>query len=115
MWRSPGVPNVGGVQAALRKEPLVNIAELILMVTMLPLPLLLGVFAGASRRRWWLAALVSVVAFLLAAIVPTPEAGEPRVSAGDIGFLVVVAAFITGIAALGAWLGRLVARRTAVS
>jgi uncharacterized membrane protein YhaH (DUF805 family) len=91
-----------------------NIAELVLMVTMLPLPLLLGVFVGASRRPWWSAALISVVAFLLAAIVPTPEAGESRVSSGDIGFLLVVAAFITGVAALGAWLGRRVGRRTAV-
>jgi len=93
----------------------VNVAELIMLITMLPLPLVLGVVVGARRRSWWLAALVSVVAFLLAAIVPTPEAGEARVAAGDIGFLLVVSAFVTGIAALGAWLGRLVSRRTAVS
>ena len=88
-----------------------NIAELIMLATLLPLPLLLGVFVGASRRPWWTAALISVVAFLLAAIVPTPEAGESRVAVGDIGFLLVVASFITGIAALGAWLGRVVGRR----
>ena len=89
-----------------------NVAELVMLVTLLPLPLLLGVFVGASRRPWWWAALFAVVAFLLAAIVPTPEAGEPRLAAGDIGFLLVVASFITGIAALGAWLGRRVGRRS---
>ena len=89
-----------------------NVAELVMLITLLPLPLLLGVFAGASRRPWWSAALISVVAFLLAAIVPTPEAGEPRLAAGDIGFLLVVASFITGLAALGAWLGRRVGRRS---
>jgi hypothetical protein len=93
----------------------VNIAELVLLITLLPLPLALGVFVGASRRPWWVAALASVVAFLLAAIVPTPEAGEPRVSAGDLGFLLVVGAFVIGIAALGAWLGRRVGRRTALT
>ena len=92
-----------------------NIAELIMLTTMLPLPLVLGVVVGAGRRPWWGAALVSVVAFLLAAVVPTPEAGEARVSAGDIGFLLVVSAFITGIAALGAWLGRRVGPRIAVN
>lgn len=91
-----------------------NIPEIIMLSTMLPLPIVLGVFAGASRRAWWLAALVSVVAFLAAAIAPTPEAGEARISAGDVGFLVVVSAFITGVAALGAWLGRRVSRRPAV-
>lgn len=87
-----------------------NVAELVMLITLLPLPLLLGVFVGASRRPWWSAAVISVVAFLLAAIVPTPEAGEPRLAAGDIGFLLVVASFITGLAALGAWLGRRVGR-----
>jgi hypothetical protein len=91
----------------------VNVAELVLLVTILPLPLLLGVYAGASRRPWWWAGVASVVAFLLAAIVPAPEAGEPRVAVGDIGFLVAVSAFIVGMSVLGAWVGRRVTRRSA--
>jgi 4-hydroxybenzoate polyprenyltransferase len=91
----------------------VNVAELVLLVTILPLPVLLGVYAGASRRPWWWAATASVIAFLLAAIAPSPEAGESRVAAGDIGFLVVVAAFIVGIAAAGAWVGRRLTRQSA--
>lgn len=81
-------------------------AEFVLMLAILGFPLLLGVLAGYLGRPWWWAAVVAVVLFLLAAIVPTPEPGESRVTGGDVGFLVIVAALVAG----ATWLGSLVGR-----
>ena len=40
-------------------------------------------------------------------VAPEPEAGEPRLAAGDIGFVVVVLAFVVALV----WVGNFVARR----
>jgi hypothetical protein len=80
------------------------VAEFVLMLAVLGLPLLLGLLAGYLGRPWWWAALVAVALFLLAAIVPTPEPGESRVTGGDVSFLVIVAALVAG----ATWLGSLV-------
>ena len=49
--------------------------------------------------------------WMIGAIVPTPEPGEPRVAAGDLGFLLVVALWVAGLA----WLGFMFTRRFWVS
>jgi len=89
-----------------------RLAEVVLGVAVLVAPLLLGFLAGYKARPWWWAALAAVAIFLLAAIVPTPEAGGQRVAAGDIGFLAVVAVLVAGLAWLGAFIGRRAAARS---
>lgn len=90
------------------------IAEVLLILAALPLPLLVGVVLGHAGRPWWWAAIASVAVFMLAAIVPEAEAGAPRVAGDDILFLVVTASLISAFAWFGAFLGRrLVHRRGA--
>ncbi|HET9945848.1 MAG TPA: hypothetical protein VFR56_09360 [Actinomycetes bacterium] len=90
----------------------VAVAEVLLVVAALAVPLVLGAAAGATGRPWWWAALAAVVLFLAAAILPAPEEGEPRVAAGDIGFLAVVALVVAGLTwAAAAATRRLTARR----
>lgn len=70
------------------------------------IPLAVGAATAFLERPWWWGALLAVAVFLVAAIVPEPEEGEARVSAGDLGFLLIVALFVVGLAWLGAWAGR---------
>lgn len=84
-----------------------NAAEFLLLLAVVVMPLLLGAAAALARKPWWWAAAAAVLLMLVAAIAPTPEAGEPRVVLGDLGFLVVVALLVTGLT----WLGNLAARR----
>lgn len=88
-----------------------NMAELALLATVLVLPPALGAVAAFRRRPWWWAAMAAVLMAMVAAIAPAPEAGEPRVAAGDLGFLLVVAAWVTGLA----WAGFALTRRFGVS
>jgi hypothetical protein len=46
------------------------------------------------------------VVAMVAAIAPTPEPGEARLVAGDIPFLLIVAALVTGLVWLGWFLSR---------
>lgn len=82
-------------------------AELFLLLTLLPLPIVLGVFAAYFHKPWWSAALVAVVLVMIATIAPTPEAGQPRVAAGDLVFLLVVALWVAAVA----WAAWYLARR----
>ena len=84
-----------------------SLAELFLLLTLLPLPLVLGVVAAYVQKPWWSAALVAVVLVMIATIAPTPEAGQPRVAAGDVVFLLVVALWVTAVA----WAAWYLARR----
>ena len=84
-----------------------DVAELFLVLSVSVLPLVLGVLAALWRRPWWWAALGAVVVAMLAAIVPTPEAGQPRLATEDLLFLLLVALWVTGLA----WLGFAVTRR----
>ena len=87
-------------------------AEVLLVLAVLGAPLALGAGAGATGRPWWWAAVAAVVLFVAAAVLPAPEEGEPRVAAGDIGFLAVVALVVVGLTWLSALAGRrLTARR----
>ena len=84
-----------------------SLAELFLLLSLLPLPILLGVFAAYFQKPWWWAAFAAVVLVMIATIAPTPEAGQPRVGAGDLVFLFVVAFWVAAVA----WAGWYVARR----
>ena len=84
-----------------------SFAELLLLLTLLPLPIVLGMFAAYFQKPWWWAALMAVVLVMIAAIAPTPEAGQPRVAAGDLLFLLVVALWAAAVA----WAGWFMARR----
>jgi hypothetical protein len=83
-------------------------AEVGLLLAVLVLPVLLGAWTGVAGRPWWWAAAVCVAAVLVAAVAPEPEPGESRLVAGDLVFLLVVAAFVSGLVWVSAW----VARRT---
>jgi hypothetical protein len=74
-------------------------------------PLLVGAVLGYLRRPWWWAAAVAVVIFLLFVIIPAPEEGESRVATGDILFLLVASLIVAGLAWVGVYVGRWVARR----
>jgi type VI protein secretion system component VasK len=87
--------------------PFVNIAELGLLLAALVLPLILGMVAALMKKPWWWAATAAVVVAIVAAIAPTPEPGEARLVAGDIPFLLIVAAVVTGLV----WLGWFLTRR----
>lgn len=82
-------------------RPGVNPAEVVLLLAAVVLPVALGVLAALARKPWWWAALGAIVVALVGAIAPTPEAGESRVAAEDLVFLLVVALWVT----LLAWLG----------
>ena len=87
--------------------PFVDVAELGLLLAAVVLPLILGVVAALMRRPWWWAAIVAVVVAMVAAIAPTPEPGEARLVAGDVPFLLIVAAVVSGLV----WLGWFLTRR----
>lgn len=100
-----------GLSACRSNGILRGMAEIVLLVVVAALPLLIGAACSYLRRPWWWGALVAVALFLLAAIVPEPEAGEPRVAAGDIGFLVVVGLLVSGLVWAGWAAHRRLARR----
>jgi hypothetical protein len=86
--------------------PLVNVAELGLLIAVLVLPLILGAVAALMKRPWWWAAIVAVVVAMVAAIAPAPEPGEARVAMGDVPFLLIVAAVALGLVWLAFFLTR---------
>ena len=84
-----------------------NLAETLLLVAAVGLPVALGAAAALARRPWWWAAAVAVVVATVAMIAPEPEAGESRFAWGDLPFVLVVVLFVTGLV----WLSHLLARR----
>jgi hypothetical protein len=81
-------------------------AEVLLLLVVLAVPLAIGAATVVLGRPWWWGALVAIVLFWVAAIAPEPEEGESRLVAGDLVFLLVVSLFVAGLTWLGAWGGR---------
>ena len=88
-----------------------NAAESGLLTAVAAVPLLLGAVLGYLRRPWWWGAIVAVVVALAAALLPEPEAGEPRFASGDLLFVLALALVVTMLTWLGAALGRRIPRR----
>lgn len=88
-----------------------NVAEVLLMMVALVLPLLLGAGAAMMRKPWWWAALVAVILAFLAMVAPQPEPGESRLAAGDLGFVLVVLAVVVLLVWLGSLLGSWLVRK----
>jgi uncharacterized membrane protein YhaH (DUF805 family) len=80
--------------------------EAIFLASIVVVPILAGGVVAYLGRPWWWAALAAVIVLMLLAILPPPEEGEPRVAAGDIVFLVIVALIAVALVWLGAVLGR---------
>lgn len=80
--------------------------EALFLVAIIAVPLLAGAVAAYLGRPWWWAALAAVVLFFAFAIIPPPEEGEPRVEAGDIVFLAILALIAVALVWVGALLGR---------
>jgi hypothetical protein len=79
------------------------VAEIVLLVAVVLVPLAVGAATSYLWRPWWWGAVLAVAVFLAAAIAPEPEAGESRIAAGDLVFLLVVALWVAGLTWLGAW------------
>jgi peptidoglycan/LPS O-acetylase OafA/YrhL len=85
--------------------------DAIFLLGLVVVPLLVGGVLDYLRRPWWWAAVAAVVVFLLLVIIPPPEEGESRVATGDIVFLLVASLIVAGVAWVGAFPGRWLARR----
>ncbi len=92
------LPEVASIASIPGYRPWMNVAEVSLVLAVVVLPVVLGSLAAVARRPWWWAAVAAVLLAIIAAIAPTPEEGEPRVAAGDLVFLLVVALWVTGLA-----------------
>ena len=86
-----------------------NPAEAGLLLAVIVIPLMLGAVAVRLAKPWWWAAAAAVVVAMVAAIAPTPEPGESRVTGADVPFLLVVALVVTGLVWLGAYATRRIA------
>ncbi len=85
-------------------------AELLLVVAVVAVPLALGGALAYAGRPCW-GAVVAVAVALVASILPESEEGEARVAAGDVLFLLVAAALVVGLVWLRAFAGRRLAQR----
>jgi hypothetical protein len=87
-----------------------NLAETVLLVIVIALPLLLGAGAAMIRRPWWWAAVLAVVLALIAMIAPEPEPGESRLAVGDLPFVLGVCVVVILLVLLGNFIGHRLAR-----
>jgi hypothetical protein len=81
-------------------------AEVLLLVAVVAVPILIGAATVYLSRPWWWGAILAIVLAFVAAIAPEPEEGESRLVAGDLVFLLVVALFVAALTWLGAWAAR---------
>jgi type VI protein secretion system component VasK len=79
-------------------------AEIFLLITTVVIPPTLGIAAAILRKPWWWAAALGVVIAMIAVVAPTPEAGESRLTSGDLPFLLMVALWVTGLVWLANYL-----------
>jgi predicted cobalt transporter CbtA len=104
-------PSVTGASSAKYRRR-VKDAEIFLLITTVVMPPALGIAAAILRKPWWWAAALGVVIAMIAVIAPEPEAGESRLTSGDLPFLLVVALWVTGLVWLANYLAiRLWVRR----
>jgi hypothetical protein len=82
------------------------VLEALFLAAIVVVPLAAGAAATYLAKPWWWAALVAVVLLFLFAILPEPEEGEPRVAAGDLVFLLLVALIAVALVWVGGLLGR---------
>jgi hypothetical protein len=82
------------------------LAEVVLFVVVLAVPLVIGAATVYEARPWWWGALLAILLAFVAAIAPEPEEGESRLVAGDLVFLLIVALFVAGLTWVGAWIAR---------
>jgi hypothetical protein len=87
-----------------------NVAEAVLLVVVIALPLVLGAVVAMIRRPWWWAAVLAVLIAFVAMVAPEPEPGESRLAVGDLGFILVVCAVVVVLVLLGNFVGRRFAR-----
>jgi hypothetical protein len=81
-------------------------AEIVLLIAVLAVPLLIGAATALLGKPWWWGALVAIALAFVAAIAPEPEEGESRLVAGDLVFLAFVAVVVAALVWLGAWVTR---------
>ena len=87
-------------------------AEIVLLIAVVLLPIAIGAATVYLARPWWWGAVVAVALAFVAAIAPEPEEGESRLVAGDLVFLLLVALVVAGLTWLGAWAARRLRRAT---
>ena len=88
-------------------------AEVGLLLAVVALPIVIGAAMSYLRRPWWWGAAAAITIFLVAALAPSPEEGEPRVSLGDLGFLIIVAIIVALLVWIGSWLTGRIRRKSA--
>jgi hypothetical protein len=89
------------------------VLEAVFLASIVVVPLVAGAAVAYLGRPWWWAAVAAVVILIAFAVLPPPEEGEPRVQAGDLAFLAVVALIAVGLVWVGALLGRRLRERRA--
>ena len=87
-------------------------AEIVLLIAVVLVPIAIGAATVYLGRPWWWGAVVAVALAFVAAIAPEPEEGESRLVAGDLVFLLLVALVVAGLTWLGAWAARGLRRAT---
>jgi hypothetical protein len=73
------------------------LAEILLLVAVVVLPLVIGAVTAYAARPWWWGAALAIALAFVAAIASEPEEGESRLVAGDLVFLLIVALVVAGL------------------
>ena len=79
-------------------------AEVGFLLAVIAAPILIGVGMSYLRRPWWWGAVAAICIVVVAALAPAPAEGESRVKFGDRGGLIIVAAIVTVLVWISAWL-----------
>jgi len=88
-------------------------AEVGLLLAVIAVPILIGAGMSYLRRPWWWGAVAAICILVIAALAPPPEEGESREALGDRGGLIIVAAIVTLLVWIGAWLTGRIRRKSA--
>ena len=88
-------------------------AEVGFLLAVIAVPILIGVGMSYLRRPWWWGAVAAICIVVVAALAPPPAEGESRVKFGDRGGLIIVAAIVTLLVWISAWLTGRIRRKSA--